>query len=60
MPPLAAFYVTISTGPGRTADRLIQAPDLYGASWLYRRLYPEAEVILVRRVRDGWSANSSG
>ena len=60
MPALKAFYVTISTGPGRTADRLIQAPDLYGASWLYRRLYPDDQVTLVRRVRDGWSTDRSG
>ncbi len=51
-PPLAAFWVTIATGPGRTADRRIKAPDLYGASWLYRILHPGHTVVLVRRVKD--------
>jgi hypothetical protein len=48
---MTPWWVTVRLDPTRTRDDLIQAKDQYGAGWLYRHLYPDREVLLVRPAR---------
>lgn len=50
---LKPFWVTVATGPGRTADRRILARSPWAAGWLWRELHPRQNVVMVREVKDG-------
>ena len=48
---MRAFWVTVRTGEGRTADRRITALSAWSAGWLWRRLHPGDDVVMVREVK---------
>jgi hypothetical protein len=48
---MTPWWVTVRLDATRTRDELIQARSQWSAGWLYRTLYPGAEVLLVRPAR---------
>ena len=50
---LSPYYATITTAPGCTADRIIQARSDWAAWWLARTLYADRLVLVRPANRNG-------
>ena len=48
---LSPFWVTVATGPGRTADRRVMARGHWAAWWLGCQLWGQQNVRMVREVK---------